>query len=247
MTQRLKVVLVDDDPSLCYAIKDSLNNSEEFIVVGVALNGHEAIKIIERENPDIVILDIIMPKADGLEVLCHFKDNKDIDFVVLSAVEHDLITRKAIELGAMYYLMKPFDSIELLNKLKALFIGNITCSKLNVISSSTYYKAIENVLFDLGVPMHIKGYRYIYQGVYQIVQMDSEAFKITREIYPDLASQFETTVTSVEKAIRSAIDLTLSRGNMEYIKSYFSKELFNDKITNKAFMVKIATEIKKMI
>jgi len=247
MIQALKVVIVDDNPSLCYKIKDTLNNSEAFEVIDIALNGHEAITVIEKHQPDIVILDIIMPKADGLDVLSHFQGNDKINFVILSAVEHDLITRKAIELGAMYYLIKPFDSNELLDKMKALFVGEISKDKTKSISTSVCYKAIEDVLNSLGVPMHVKGYHYLYHGIHAIVKIDSEAFKITQEIYPKLANHFDTTTSSVEKAIRSAIELTLVRGNREYLKTYFSKELFNDKITNKAFMIKVATEIKKIV
>jgi len=246
MSQKLKVVLIDDDPTLCHNSQKILNSSEEFEVVGIGYNGSEAIEIIESTNPDVVILDIIMPKVDGLDVLSHFQDREGIEFIVLSAVEHDIITRKAIEFGAMYYLMKPFDPQELLEKLKALMTGEVPDEKVDV-STSQYYKAIEILLRNLGVPMHVKGYNYLYHGIYEITQLPNDGFKITQEVYPKIAQLYSTSTASVEKAIRAAVMSTFSRGNKNYIQSYFSKEIFNDKITNKAFMLRVASEVKRMI
>jgi two-component system response regulator (stage 0 sporulation protein A) len=112
---------------------------------------------------------------------------------------------------------------------------------------SLYYKSIENELNSLGVPMHVKGYHYLYQGIYFILKINSEDFKITKDLYPWLAKEYTTSAGSVEKSIRSTIDLTIMRGDSNKLKTYFSNDLFNDKITNKAFMIKIANEIKKMM
>lgn len=247
MIHGLKVVIVDDDASLCYTLRDVLESSEIFEVIGIAFNGQEAIDLIEREEPDIVILDIIMPKLDGLDVLKHFNKNKAIDFVILSALEHDLITRKAIELGAMYYLMKPFESSDFMEKMIALFSGKKAKSRACKVESTLYYREIEKILTSLGVPRHLKGYSYLYHGIFDIILAEGQGFKITKEIYPQLAKRFNTTTSSVEKAIRSVVALTLKRGDKEFLKSYFSKELFNDKITNKAFMMKIAAEVSKIV
>lgn len=149
---------------------------------------------------------------------------------MISALGHENITRKAIELGAMYYLIKPFDPHELKSKLDELFIG-ISIGDHNKIKSqpifddSLYYKSIEKELSILGVPMHVKGYLYLYQGIYYMLKTDSDDFKITKELYPWLAKAFKTSAGSVEKSIRSTIELTLMRGNIDLLKSYFSNDL----------------------
>lgn len=243
----MNVVLVDDDQSLCYSIKDVLDHGDDFKVTGLAFNGEDAIKLIEKSPPDIVVLDIIMPKGDGLDVLKHFKGKYKTEFLVLSALGHEKVTRRAIELGAMFYLMKPFNSKEFLDKMRSLFIGENIRNIKSPITSSLCYKAIEESLNALGVPRHVKGYRYLYHGIYEIYKMNNMPFKITKDIYPKLADQFKTTPSSVEKAIRSTVDMTLTRGNRNFLNAYFSNELFNDKITNKAFMLKIANKIENSL
>lgn len=252
MTKKLELLIVDDNQSLTYNIEDAFKTSKIFKVVGSAHDGEEAICLIEKLMPDVVILDIIMPKVDGLEVLKKFSDQVNFDFVVISALGHENITRKAIELGAMYYLIKPFDPHELKLKLEELFTGISLPSNNKILTEPTiddslYFKSIEKELNTLGVPMHVKGFHYLYQGIYYMVKINSDDFKITKDLYPWLANEFKTSPASVEKSIRSTIELTIMRGNIDKLKRYFSNDLFNDKITNKAFMIKIASEIKKMM
>jgi len=239
-------VIIDDNQNLAYLIRDGLNKEDAFEVVGMAHDGEKGIQLINELNPDIVILDMVMPKADGLTVLEHFKDFKGPDFIVLSAIGHDLITKKSMSLGAMYYIVKPFEITSLINRMKQLFLGNPLPDDAKSESVFNIYldESISRELNTLGVPLHVKGYHYIKEAVTLAVDCDNGAIRITKSIYPVIAENNGTTASSVERAIRHAIDITLNRGQIDIITEYFKNELFNNRITNKEFIVGIADTVK---
>lgn len=240
------VVIVDDNESLAVLIKDSLDKEERFEVIGLAKDGEEGLTLINQLRPDIVILDMVMPKADGLTVLEQLQNSYGPDIIILSAIGHDIITKRAMSLGAMYYIIKPFEINGFINRLNQLFHGDVIESKemptLNF--NLRQDEMITNELNELGVPLHVKGYHYLKDAITLVVGRDNSVIKITKEIYPEIASEHETTASSVERAIRHAIDLTLTRGQLDFIHHYFNHELFNNKITNKEFILGIADVIK---
>lgn len=242
--QTFKVAVIDDDTSLVYGIVDQIKQADHFNIVGYAHDGLEGIQLIESQKPDIVILDMIMPKADGLAVLEHFQ-SQDINFLVLSAIGHDLVTRRAVSLGAVYYMVKPFEYIDLIDRMNTLFLG--TSPKKKMVDTQLHYEDfIHNELSMLAVPVHIKGYHYIKEALNVILNHRSDDIKITKTVYPRIADTYDTTASSVERAIRSAVEATYQR-NESIVREYFKKELFNNKITNKEFLLRIASQIKKQV
>jgi len=242
----MSVVIVDDNQSLSYLIRDGLNKEEAFEVIGLAHDGEVGIQMITDLKPDIVILDMVMPKADGLTVLETFNGKKGPNFVVLSAIGHDVITKKSMSLGAMYYIVKPFEVTALINRMKQLFLGDPIkeIKKEEVLYNIHLTELISKELNVLAVPLHVKGYHYIKDSVQLVVESNDQVLRITKDIYPVIAQKSDTTATSVERAIRHAIDITLTRGPMDIISEYFKNELFNNKITNKEFIVGIADTVK---
>lgn len=246
MAKIFNVVIVDDNKSLSYIIRDRIEQKKAFQVQGIAHNGADGIKLIERVKPDIVILDIIMPQADGLTVLEHFNGQKGIEFIVLSAIGHDLVTKRAVSLGAMYYLVKPFEVDVLMDRMNSLLLG--VENNPNIDRNVQIRKdAIEQEISKLGVPMHVKGFQYLLEGVLLALDQDDMNFKITKCVYPVIAREYDTTPTSVERAIRNAIDLTISRADSYVLNEYFNHELFNNKITNKEFIIRIASNVKSIV
>lgn len=246
MSLKYRVVIVDDNQSLTYIVRDNLEQTSQFEVVGIAHNGEDGIKLIHQERPDLVILDIIMPQVDGLGVLEHFKDEKHIHFMVLSAIGHDLVTKRAVSLGALYYMIKPFDVHVLVERIQGLIMG-----KEQAVAISEDQEHLRTLVFDeinhIGVPMHVKGYQYLVDAVVLALHDDYKSIKITKSVYPKLAELNQTTAISVERAIRNAIDLTLSRKDNFIIRQYFNNEMFNNKITNKEFIIRIANAVKNKI
>lgn len=246
MNKSKSIVIVDDNESLAVLIKDSLNKEDRFEVLGLAKDGEEGLALIRRLKPDIVILDMVMPKADGLTVLEELQDSYGPDIIILSAIGHDIITKKAMSLGAMYYIIKPFEITSLINRMNQLFHGDIIETPANVVVNYNLKmdELITNELNQLGVPLHVKGYQYLKHAVMVVASKDNNVIKITKEVYPEIAIEHKTNASSVERAIRHAIDLTLSRGQIDYIHDYFKHELFNNKITNKEFILGIADVVK---
>jgi len=240
------IVIVDDNESLAVLIQESLNKEDRFEVIGLAKDGEEGLELIKRLKPDIVILDMVMPKADGLTVLEQLQNSYGPDIIILSAIGHDIITKRAMSLGAMYYIIKPFEITNFINRMNQLFHGDIIEEESNdeIGMSFKMDELITNELNELGVPLHVKGYQYLKHAVMVVASKENNVIKITKEVYPKIAIEHETNASSVERAIRHAIDLTLSRGQSDYIHAYFKHELFNNKITNKEFILGIADAVK---
>ncbi len=246
MESTKSIVIVDDNESLAVLLKDNLSREPRFDVLGIAKDGEEGLRMIESLKPDIIILDMVMPKADGLTVLEKLEGGYGPDIIILSAIGHDIITKRAMSLGAMYYIIKPFEIGSFINRMNQLFHGD-------VIDEPEYKKLKYNIRLDdhianelnaLGVPLHVKGYHYLKHAVQVVALKDNSVIKITKDVYPEIAGANDTNPSSVERAIRHAIDLTLSRGSIDYIQAYFKHELFNNKITNKEFILGIADIVR---
>lgn len=246
MNEIKSIVIVDDNESLAFLLNENLSKEERFNVIGMAKDGEEGIKLIQELKPDIVILDMVMPKADGLTVLERLQGSYGPDIIVLSAIGHDIITKKAMSLGAMYYIIKPFEIGNFINRMNQLFHGDRN-EEERIREPQVHLKLndmITTELNKLGVPLHVKGYHYLKHAVSLVVLNESPVVKITKDIYPEIANVNKTNASSVERAIRHAIDLTLARGSMAFIESYFKHELFNKKITNKEFILGIVDNVK---
>lgn len=246
MNEIKSIVIVDDNESLAFLLREHLNKEERFNVIGMAKDGEEGIRLIQELKPDIVILDMVMPKADGLTVLERLQGSYGPDIIILSAIGHDIITKKAMSLGAMYYIIKPFEINNFINRMNQLFHGDQQIEEKSK-EPQIHLKLNDMVateLNKLGVPLHVKGYHYLKHAVSLVVLNESPVVKITKDIYPEIAQVNDTNASSVERAIRHAIDLTLSRGSMTFIETYFKHELFNNKITNKEFILGIVDNVK---
>ena len=171
---KVKVLIADDNREFAQIVARFIQEEEDFTVIGIAKDGIEALDIIEREKPDILILDIIMPHLDGLGVLEKLHESNDEFFpkvIVLSAVGQDKITQRAIELGAAYYIVKPFDFDVFIKRLKQIAGDNYEVEKNFIVENVREKKAdvrerdmeskITKIIQEIGVPAHIKGYLYL--------------------------------------------------------------------------------------
>ena len=195
-------------------------------MVGKAHNGEEICNIIKEKEPDVVILDIIMPKVDGLSVMEKFSHDSSIKktpaFIVVSAVGQERITEDAFNLGADYYMLKPFDNQMLLNRIKHIRrIGEKRAREVSrqavreeqgTYSGGNLEADVTNVIHEIGVPAHIKGYQYLRDAIILSVNDMEMLNSITKILYPTIAKKHQTTPSRVERAIRHAIEVAWSRG-----------------------------------
>ncbi len=258
MDEKIRVLIVDDNQNFCTILSEHIREQDDFEVAGIANNGLKAVDLIKETVPDIVVLDIIMPHLDGLGVLEKVGELGLIDkikFIILSAVGQDNITRRAINLGATYYVIKPFDFDLFIDRLRQLsktkpHKENEDISGYGMESATLEFTSVDaritEVLHKIGVPPHIKGFQYIREAI-QMVYEDSNCLnKVTKVIYPGIAEKFDTTASRVERAIRNAIEISVNRGNSEYIESYFGHTLTGkkNKLTNSEFIALVAEKLR---
>ena len=228
MSNKTKVMIIDDNKEFVKLLTMYINTQEDMEVVHTACDGQDVISAIKDKNPDVLLLDIIMPERDGLDVLEDMVKNQDTTMpltVVMSAIGQEKITQKAIALGATYYVVKPFDMSTLVERVRDLLsnevnvdvkMQGICCSKD---TSKTNDVSLEvrttNMIHDVGVPAHIKGYQYIREAILLAVENEDIINAITKTLYPTLARKFNTTPSRVERAIRHAIEVAWNRGQIE--------------------------------
>lgn len=250
---KIKVCIVDDNRELVHIMKEYFSNENDVEVVGTAYNGRECMDLLEQSNPDILILDIIMPHTDGLSVLESIYENgqhPNMKVIMLTAFGQEEVMHQAVQHGAAYFILKPFDLEKLLHKVRELHgaQGAILGSNLRppIKKEVDIEKQITTIMHDIGVPAHIKGYLYLREAI-SLVYNDLELLgSITKILYPDIAKKFNTTSSRVERAIRHAIEVAWSRGNIDSITQIFGYTINVSKAkpTNSEFIAMVADKLR---
>lgn len=259
--EHIRIGIADDNNDFCDILTEFLDRQQEIEVIWTAKDGLNAIDMITENLPDVLILDIIMPHLDGLGVLeriATMKLEQDLKVIVLSAVGQEYITHKAINMGADYYIVKPFDFNTLTKRIyqlagKADGLNHINKKQM----SKSLFKSlgndlpdletdITNVIHEVGVPAHIKGYQYLREAITLVVENIELLSAVTKELYPSIAKKYNTTPSRVERAIRHAIEVAWNRGKIDTINSLFGYTVHNDKgkPTNSEFIAIIADKLR---
>ena len=259
------MVITDDNKDFCEILSEYLGKQPDMEIVGMAHNGIEACEVIEEKQPDVVILDVIMPHLDGIGVLERMNSvefEKRPVFIMLSAVGQDKITQRALNLGAEYYIIKPFDMETLINRIRQLKSSHQMIKNENVtgtqyrasssqapnytLSALSLEKEVTNVIHEIGIPAHIKGYQYLRDAIIMAINDMDILNSITKQLYPNIAKKYNTTPSRVERAIRHAIEVAWSRGKMDTIDKLFGYTVNNGKgkPTNSEFVALIADRLR---
>jgi len=254
--EKITVLLADDNREFCDALTNYLEKHSDITVLDTAYDGLEAYQKIISLKPDIAIIDGVMPKLDGLGVLekldlTHRQDYNPI-CIIISTIMQDKITQKAIELGAEYYIAKPFDLDALVARLRHLKEQLKSPAAIGVNARGEQSKAVNletkvtGVLHEIGVPAHIRGYHYMREAIMMAVNDIDVLNYITKELYPTIAKKCNTTPSRVERAIRHAIEVAWSRGKVDVLDSMFGYTINNHKgkPTNSEFIALIADRLR---
>ncbi len=255
MEGNISIVLVDDNKEFCQLLEEYLNEQENFDVVGVAYNGVDGLKLLKEKEPDILVLDLIMPHLDGIGVMEEMNraNYNNIKTIILTAFGQEEVTKRVVELGANYYIMKPFDLDKLVDRINQLMSPPAGSSNGYVITSNQSSKKnvdldvrITEVMHHLGVPAHIKGYIYLREAIELVIKDIEFLGAVTKELYPTVAEKFHTTPSRVERAIRHAIEVSWDRGNISALNKYFGATVSanSGKPTNSQFIAKIADKLR---
>ena len=255
MNKKIKVILADDNREFTELLRDYLAAQDDMEVIGVAFNGNEVLTLLEKEVPDVLILDIIMPHLDGLAVLekiQHLNLSPMPRIMMLTAFGQEEITKKAVELGASYYILKPFDMDVMANRLRQIAGVSVSESVRNMrvpmmpTRGKSLDQNITSIIHEIGVPAHIKGYLYLREAITMVYNDIELLGSITKILYPAIAKKFNTTASRVERAIRHAIEVAWSRGNMDSIGQLFGYTVSNSKAkpTNSEFIAMVADKLR---
>lgn len=259
---KISVLIADDNKEFCSILNDYLLNQKDIVVTGIAKDGREALELIQQKQPDLVVLDIIMPHLDGLGVLEKL-NGMDLDkmprVIVLSAVGQDKITQQAITLGADYYVVKPFDMDIFTKRIREMFSTQDVETKRRSVSTQVVQREaaatsrgpidleteITSIIHEIGVPAHIKGYMYLREAITMVVNDMELLSAVTKELYPSIAKKYNTTASRVERAIRHAIEVAC-RGQVDAINKLFGYTVHNEKgkPTNSEFIAIIADKLR---
>ncbi|MFZ3132267.1 MAG: sporulation transcription factor Spo0A [Desulfosporosinus sp.] len=266
MQRPIRVLIADDNREFVEIVKQFIEMQEDMTLVGVAYHGNEALELISQEEPHVVLLDIIMPHLDGLGVLEKLRNSaKRPKIIILTAFGQETMTQRAVNLGANYYILKPFDLDTLGKRIRQLqddfsesFNGvhqqANTGSNMNVqfsngilpLTSKNYEVEVTKMIHQMGVPAHVKGYQYLRDAIVCVVLDVSLLGAVTKELYPMIADKYKTTPSRVERAIRHAIELAWDRGNVDFMNRYFGYTINVDrgKPTNSEFVAMVADKLR---
>lgn len=271
MKDKITVLIADDNAEFA-------NNLAGYVerggmeVIGMARDGNEAFDMVSNVQPDILLLDVIMPHLDGIGVLEKISNSnisKQPICIMLSAVGQDKITQRALELGAEYYIVKPFDINLLVKRMRELKenkpiqfknttmntnnmeVNEIRTPYIQISPEATKNEEnlealVTNVIHEVGVPAHIKGYQYLREAIMLVVNDIEIINQITKQLYPEIAEKFSTTPSRVERAIRHAIEVAWGRGKTDAVENIFGYTVSaaKGKPTNSEFIAMIADKLR---
>ena len=248
-SRKIKVGLAEDNLEFCQILQEFLESNGEIEVVGAAHDGVKALEMVRIIPMDILLLDMIMPKIDGIGVLERLRNLKSRPKVIIfSAFGHEEMTRKAVELGADYFIVKPFDLEILAQRIKETCgqksITPIVKARIN--REMEVEKDISNILQKLQIPPHFKGYSYLRKAILLCIQDPSMVNEVTKRLYPQIAEEYNSTRHRVERSMRFAIETAWSRGDVEYLHQVmgYAIDEKKGKPTNVSFIAKIADRIR---
>ena len=232
MEHQTTVLIADSSEEFCAGLTAALQRTERFQVVGTANDGEQAIRLIGERKPDVLVLDLMLSKQDGISVL-----------KAISGMD-----RKPATLGVQYMMLKPCDMPAMVERMEEMIRGgeSLRTSAPRRADKNSIESMVTNIIHEIGVPAHIKGYQYLREAIMIAVNDMDVINAITKVLYPQVAKTFQTTPSRVERAIRHAIEVAWDRGDLDTLQSFFGYTVSNTKgkPTNSEFIALIADRLQ---
>ena len=225
MDEKIRVLLADDDTEFCARMSAVLDSADDFELVGIAENGEKALSAVNELRPDVLIIELMLPVMDGIEVCQRIRE-------------------ECAALGVDLFLRKPMEPQAVCERLRLWRTGQLRAVKAE--ESMALELRVTEVIHQVGVPAHIKGYQYLREAIMMAVEDIESVSAITKVLYPSIAKKFKTTSSRVERAIRHAIEVAWDRGDIETLQNYFGYTVsgIKGKPTNSEFISMIADRLR---
>jgi len=248
MDKRTTVFIADSTEDFCASLTAALNKAEGFHVLGTANDGEQAIARIAQLKPDVLVLDLMLSKRDGIGVLKAIAamDKRPVTLATSGFVT-DYVASAAANLGARYLMLKPCDMSALVERLEEIRGGeNLRKASSRRPEKTSIETMVTSIIHEIGVPAHIKGYQYLREAIIIAVNDMDVINAITKVLYPQVAKTFQTTPSRVERAIRHAIEVAWDRGDLDTLQRFFGYTVSNTKgkPTNSEFIALIADKLQ---
>ena len=248
MDKRTSILIADNSEEFCTALAAALQRTDRFTVAGIANDGEQAMQLLEERRPDILVLDLMLSKKDGLSLLKSISGwDRRPAVVATSGFMTDYVASAAAGLGVAYLILKPCDLQALVDRLEELRLdsGRPAVSRRPAAQQSIE-ALVTGIIHEIGVPAHIKGYQYLREAIIIAVGDMDVINAITKVLYPQVAKTFQTTPSRVERAIRHAIEVAWDRGDLDTLQRFFGYTVSNTKgkPTNSEFIALIADKLQ---
>ena len=248
MNKPSTVIIADNTEDFCGSLTAALQKAGGFQVLGTAGDGDQAIRMVTERKPDILVLDLMLPKRDGLSVLKAISamERKPITLATSGFVT-EFVASAAANLGVRYLMLKPCDMQALVERLQEVRGGENTRKTAAHRPDKTDIETmVTGIIHEIGVPAHIKGYQYLREAIIIAVNDMDVINAITKVLYPQVAKTFQTTPSRVERAIRHAIEVAWDRGDLDTLQRFFGYTVSNTKgkPTNSEFIALIADKLQ---
>ena len=248
MDNHTRVIIADNSEEFCSSLTAALHQTDRFQVIATASDGELALKLVSERKPDILVLDMMLAKKDGISVLKAISalENKPT-VLATSGFITDYVASAAANLGVRYLMLKPCDMSALVERLEEIRGGeSLRMPASRHAGQQNIETMVTNIIHEIGVPAHIKGYQYLREAIIIAVEDMDVINAITKILYPQVAKTFQTTPSRVERAIRHAIEVAWDRGDLDTLQRFFGYTVSNTKgkPTNSEFIALIADKLQ---
>ena len=247
MDKRTSILIADNSEEFCGSLSTALQRTERFNLVGTACDGEQAMQLLEERKPDILVLDLMLAKKDGLSILKSMTGwERRPAVVATSGFMTDYVASAAAGLGVAYLILKPCDMEALVDRLEELRGDTGRSIPVRRAPGQSIEALVTGIIHEIGVPAHIKGYQYLREAIIIAVGDMDVINAITKVLYPQVAKTFQTTPSRVERAIRHAIEVAWDRGDLDTLQRFFGYTVSNTKgkPTNSEFIALIADRLQ---
>jgi two-component system response regulator (stage 0 sporulation protein A) len=253
METKTRILIADPNEDFRMLLSDIINDEEDMEVIGSAEDGLTAVDMTAKLKPDMLLLELIFPKLDGLGVMQKLPETGvSPKIIILSGFWNEQVLSDCSELGACYFIPKPFDPNALLTRIRQINgtpreipTPSIRQAPLTIRPEPSIEAVVTDIIHEIGVPAHIKGYQYLREAVRMVLEDRDLLGRITKELYPGIARHFGTSASKVERAMRHAIEVAWSRGRLESVNRIYGYKVFSaeDKPTNGEFIALVADKV----
>lgn len=248
MESKKKILVADASEEFRAILVEALRGENDFEVVGETSDGQDLVRLSRELSPDIIVMDLVLGRMDGLDVLDALP-TPQISTLILSSFARGCVADQVASKGGSYYMMKPCRVVSVMERIRLLSSQHWSEERLpnqsDVIVRQNLEALVTTIIHEIGVPAHIKGYQYLREAIIMTVEDMEVINAVTKILYPEVAKKFGTTASRVERAIRHAIEVAWDRGDLETLQKYFGYTVSNSKgkPTNSEFIAMIADRL----